>query len=484
MKRRICSLLLALLLLAGTIPPAVAEDAASFSPTRTYQGQFADVSPGEWYYDNVKALYEFGLTNGQGSADRFAPADNMTLAEALTLSARLRSLYDYGDSETGPAMYLSAGGAWYAPYVAYLQALHVIDAEFDGSYGQEATRAQMAHILANTLPQSLFANINADAVAVGYASRSYIKDVTDYTPYRQDILKLYRWGILSGMDRTGSFHPNESIQRSQVAAMVTRLMDSELRIALDWDLSLVYTKAGTRMEDLVSSDGTFYPATSAEEAEKIDANIRYMLSKGERRMALSYPPNTLTKESVRDILSAYLDAVRHYVEQTYNELQCSYSTGTGSLVLTFSSSLYEDRMIDSYREATMQAAVEVHDALWADGTITPAMSEYDRARAYFTWLCGHCQYDYNSTDSSMSHSGYSAFYSSLAVCDGYTAAYNLLLKLEGISCTTMSTADHIWTVAVLDGAAYHIDPTWGDQTGVIAYRYFAMTEAVSLARFS
>ena len=72
----------------------------------------------------------------------------------------------------------------------------------------------------------------------------------------------------------------------------------------------------------------------------------------------------------------------------------------------------------------------------------------------------------------------------MAVCDGYTAAYNLLLKLEGIDCTTMSTTDHIWTVATLDGTQYHIDPTWGDQTGTIAYRYFAMTEAASLARFA
>ena len=86
---------------------------------------------------------------------------------------------------------------------------------------------------------------------------------------------------------------------------------------------------------------------------------------------------------------------------------------------------------------------------------------------------------------SISHSAYSAFQSGLAVCDGYTAAYNLLLKLEGIDCSTMSTADnsHIWTVAELDGVSYHIDPTWGDQTGSIRYEYFNMTEEKALACF-
>ena len=38
-------------------------------------------------------------------------------------------------------------------------------------------------------------------------------------------------------------------------------------------------------------------------------------------------------------------------------------------------------------------------------------------------------------------------------------------------------------MAQLDGSTYHIDTTWGDQTGTIRYDYFGMTEAESLARF-
>lgn len=483
MKRRISSLLLAFLLLAGLTVPASAAKVDNLAPIYTYRAQFKDVARKDWYYENVKALYELGLTNGQGSRDCFAPEADITLAEAITMAARLRSLYELGSSEEGPSKYRGDGGPWYGSYITYAQKMGIISSEFEGQYGKSATRAQMARILAHALPASLFTAINNEAVTVGYASQSYIRDVTEYTPYQQDILTLYRRGILSGMDRTGSFHPAEDIQRSEVAAMITRLVHSDLRITLDWDSSIATSKAGTTYEDLVASNGLFHAAPAATDTKAIDDNIRYMLSRGERRMTLNYGRGNLAANQVNELLSAFLTGIRYYAEQSYNEVECSYSIASGSLTLTFSCSLWDDKMIDLYRDATMEAAIAVHDQLWSNGIMSTSMSQYDKARAYYTWLCSHCQYDYRATDASISHSGYGAFANGLAVCDGYVSAYNLLLKLEGIDCTTMSTSDHIWTVAELDGTTYHIDPTWGDQTSAITYRYFAMTESVSLSRF-
>ena len=484
MKRRLLSLLLAMVLLAVILPQTgSAAEAEHFSPVRTYHGQFTDIAPSDWYYKYVTALYELGLTEGQGSTDRFAPASDITVAEVLTMAARLHSLYTYGDSEKGPADY-AGSGSWYLPYVEYLKSLQIISSEFNELYTRPATRAQVAHVLANILPSSLFSPINDEIVTVSYASRHYIRDVTEYTPYQQDILTLYRWGILSGTDDTGSFLPEESVRRSEISAMITRLVYSDLRITLDWDLSLAYSKAGTTLESLITSAGAFHAAPAPDDAKAIDDDLRYMLSRGERHLTLSYGKNVLTKELAEEIMSAFLDGVRSYAEQGYNEVQCSYSIKSGSMSLTFSSSLYDDRLIDTYRTATVEAAILVHDQLWKDGRITASMSEYDKAKVYFTWLCGNCRYDYHSNVSSLSHSGYSALIEGLAVCVGYTAAYNLLLKLEGISCSTVSTADHIWTVAVLDGKEYHIDPTWGDQASAVDYRYFAMSEEFALSRFS
>ena len=483
MKRRILSLLLAAVLTAAALPGTGLAAGWDAVPTRTYQGQFTDVAPTDWYYENVAALYALGLTDGQGSGDTFAPAANITLAEAVTMAARLRSLYASWDPEAGPSAF-SQGDNWYEPYVAYAKTMGIIGGEFDGLYDQGATRAQVAHILAHALPESLMDPINEKAVTVGYASRRYISDVDEYTPYQGDILSLYRWGILSGADATGSFLPEAAIRRSEIAAMLTRLADSSLRITLDWDLALAYSKTGTDLKDLVTSTGAFHSAPDPGDSAAVDDNLRYMLSRGERRMTLSYGPGVLTAQLAEEVMSAFLDGVRSYAEQGYNAVRCSYSLASGSLILTFACSLYDERMIDAYRAATMEAAVQVHDQLWREGTITAAMSDYDKARVYFTWLCGHCRYDYQSGDASMSHSGYSALVDGLAVCDGYTAAYNLLLKLEGIDCTTASTADHLWTVADLDGQWVHIDPTWGDQAAAVDYRYFAMTEEASFGRFA
>lgn len=479
MKRRIFTLALTAILLAAALPDASAAD-TRFPAVRAYTGQFSDLDAGAWYYEAAVALYELGLINGQGGGSLFAPDSEMTVAEALTMAARLRSLYEHGDSEAGPDRH--SGEAWYSPYAAYLQELKVTGQEFDGLYQQAASRAQMAHILANALPQDLFEPINGEVVAVGHANRNYIKDVRDSTPYQADILALYSWGILGGMDEAGSFLPDAHITRCQVAAMAARLVDSSLRVRLDWRQA--YSRAGTTLADLVESDGTFYASPAPDSYGEIDADLRYMLSRDERSITLNYPADTLTSGTVNKLLQSFLDTVRGYVEQTYNAIKCVYSIKSGSVTFSFSSSLYGDGELDRYREETMKYAIAVHDQMWAEGTITADTSQRDKARIYFTWICDNCQYDFSTTDTSMSHSGYSLFANGRAVCDGYTAAYNLLLKLEGIDCTTVSRGDHIWTAAQLDGTTTHIDTTWGDQSGAIAYQFFDMTEEEAVARFS
>ena len=132
----------------------------------------------------------------------------------------------------------------------------------------------------------------------------------------------------------------------------------------------------------------------------------------------------------------------------------------------------------------MAAALEVREQLWESGAITASMTDTEKARVYFEWICGNCTYDYEAGDKSVSHIPYGLFANGTAVCDGYTGAYNLFLKLEDIPCTALSGKGHIWTVAVLDGEEVHIDTTWGDTGDSVDDSFFAMTAAQSWAHHS
>ena len=77
----------------------------------------------------------------------------------------------------------------------------------------------------------------------------------------------------------------------------------------------------------------------------------------------------------------------------------------------------------------------------------------------------------------------------LAVCDGYSKAFQYLLYQAGVPClfvTGQSQGEgHAWNLVQLDGAYYHVDITWDDPVynGIreadkpVFYGYFNVTTA-------
>ena len=487
MKTRLAALLLCLSLLCSLTVQAAERTGGStglFTPSLTYDGRFTDVREEDWFYPHIATLFSLGLTRGQ-SDTLFGVGEKLSIKETIGFAARVRSLYFYGDAEAGAAPFASEAFTeeeWYLPYVLYLKDEQVLDDAFDSRMDQSASRAQTAHIAVSTLPGELFTEINADTVSVGYATRAFIPDVGDYTPYQQDILQLYRWGVVTGSDERGAFHPDDPITRSEFSALLTRLTDPSLRVALDWDISAYYSARAKTYASLVAP-GAYYRSHAPGDLAAVDSNVRYMLAGGGSTLTLQLGTAGVTEAQVSSLMSDYLNTVRTYIEQGYNAVSCSYSGSTGRVTLRFYSSIFSDASFATARAKTLSEAIRVHDQLWADGTITAGMSEWERARVFYDYVCTHCVYDYQAVDSSVSHSAYSLFYTGSAVCDGYTAAYNLLLKLDGIACTTWSTESHIWTVATLNGRSYHIDATWGSQSPEARDAYFGMSQAASLARF-
>ena len=472
MKKKVSTLLLAFCLLL-TLPAHAAQE-AGFTRGRVYGGEFADLTPESPFYSNVAALYEYGLSNGKDDGT-FGLGDSVTVGQAVIFAGRVRGLYRTGSPEAALAHRRETTPAALA-YLRYLQAEGALDLGFIDGYMElyePATRAQVAHILANILPEEVLPPLHDELVTVGYSSRRFISDVDEYTPYYQDILSLYRKGVSAGSDETGSFFPNDPITRGALAAMLTRMLDPALRIQPQWDLAHLYSAAGTTLADLVEP-GTY--SLSPANQEELESSLRHMLARDSDQIVFYYPG--LPDAEARKLMDCSLTFMKTHCEQGYNEVRCT--RGAGLVTLSFSAA-GAGRHTQKYRAAAMEAAAAVHDQLWANGTLRLGMTELEKARVYYGWVCDHCVYDYQAGDDSLSHIPYSLFADGSAVCDGYTGAYNLFLKLEGIQCSTVIQGDHIWTVATLDGTEYHIDTTWGDSGSEVSYDYFAMSPQQSQA---
>ena len=218
MKKAISAFLLALCLaFSCALPALAAEGYGNLRRIQTYaDGVFSDVSPDAWYRDGVAAVYELGLMEGDGGV--FGVEQPMLLSEAVTLSARLHSLYRTG-SVSFPE---SAGGeAWYAPYVAYALENGLLDAEGE-DFAAEATRARFAVLLARALPAAALPPVNEIADGA-------LPDVKMDTAGAEEIYRLYRAGVRAGSNAYGSFFPQTPIGRGAAAAIVSRMAYRSLR---------------------------------------------------------------------------------------------------------------------------------------------------------------------------------------------------------------------------------------------------------------
>ena len=166
MKKHLFSLMLAWSLLLAVPAHATQNSMEHFVPIRTYSGQFQDLTPASPFYDNVTSLYELGLTVGKGNGT-YGLKDSLTVGQAVIFAGRIRSLYCTGDPEAGASAYKAEGQATAIPYLRYLQAEGVLDTALDKVLFSTATRGQMAHVLANILPESALPAINDTMVTSG-----------------------------------------------------------------------------------------------------------------------------------------------------------------------------------------------------------------------------------------------------------------------------------------------------------------------------
>ena len=204
MKKRIISILMALVMALSLLPAGAL---AAGLP-------FTDVKTSDWFYNDVKNAYEDGLINGK-TTTTFEPNSNLTYAEAVKLAACMHQR-----NATGMVTLVN-GNPWYNTYVGYAKDNGIISKDYN--WNQMATRAGYMEIFAHALPAAYLPAINN-------IPDGAIPDVPMTHPQADAIYTLYRAGILQGSDAEHNCKPSDNIKRSEVSAILTRMMDSTARI--------------------------------------------------------------------------------------------------------------------------------------------------------------------------------------------------------------------------------------------------------------
>lgn len=192
-----------------------------FSTSTDYYG-FLDADESAWYGSQqqgvIKSVVQLGIMNGYTDGT-FHPIGNITLSEAIKMAAVVHATCN---NQT-ISFSASDGGKWYDAYLNYCVKNRIVSSDEYSSLDAYATRAQIAHI---------FAKATSDFAVVNDIDYDYIPDVSERSKYADEILALYRAGILTGDERTRAFRPSDTITRAEAAAIISRVALPTTRIKI------------------------------------------------------------------------------------------------------------------------------------------------------------------------------------------------------------------------------------------------------------
>lgn len=176
---------------------------------------FSDVASSAWYYQSVAAQQKLGLLKGVGN-NQFAPNDTVTVAQALTAANRIHEKY-HRSSDSGQEI------DWMEEARSRAIAYGLIsESQYNVSdLSRAATRQETIGILYHALDEEEYPALN---------ERNTLPDMNADDACFDEILKLYRAGILSGSDGFGTFCPSTSITRAELAAILTRMVVPVMRV--------------------------------------------------------------------------------------------------------------------------------------------------------------------------------------------------------------------------------------------------------------
>ncbi len=179
---------------------------------------FIDVKSDAWFYNYVSYAVSKGLINGK-STTAYSPDENLKINEAIKIAACMHQLYN-----TGSVTLSNGSPTWYSTYLQYAANNGIISKTYP-NYDAYISRSEFVAIFHASLPAGSYAVKNSVA-------DNSIPDVKSADANAAQIYAFYRAGILNGKDAKGSFYPAANILRSEVAAIITRMFETDQRVPI------------------------------------------------------------------------------------------------------------------------------------------------------------------------------------------------------------------------------------------------------------
>lgn len=182
---------------------------------------FDDVTEGDWFYRFVAPVVAAGQMSGMGDGT-FAPNGNLTIAQVLSMAARV----DMRVKGIAEEYVTAAGGTWYARYVEYCVENGIIAADrfSEEDMNRPATRFEMADILDKAAGDSGTQPIND-------IPNGFIPDINEEDPYGEIIYKWYRAGITAGYE-DHSYLGEKTITRAETCVILCHLSNFVERVQI------------------------------------------------------------------------------------------------------------------------------------------------------------------------------------------------------------------------------------------------------------
>ena len=214
---KILAFALAFLMLASSM--ASYTFAGKYATVTEYDGRFRDVSADDWYYEVVTTAFSIGVINGK-SDTAFEPDGELTIAEAVKLAAVAHQLLSKGKVES-----VGSASLWYKPYLDYCKENYIVTEDYP-DYNEAALRCQVAVLFSRAVTAS-----GVETEEINEITPDVLRDVESSDWFSGAIYRMFRWGVMTG-DENGEMHPNDTVTRCEIAAVVMRVIDSELRVRL------------------------------------------------------------------------------------------------------------------------------------------------------------------------------------------------------------------------------------------------------------